>query len=102
MDPQIETALARQGGMELADDRAHAAEPGEQWLSPVQDNLNVVYVVVGSVVCDAPGSLSNHLVRHRHGLRAPTLIRALVHIAMVAGQIATAMNLYDELLDRNQ
>jgi hypothetical protein len=76
VDAQIETALARQGRAERADDRAHPAGRHEQRLAPVED--------------ERPRTVP------------PALVWPLVDVAVITGEITPAVDIEYELPDRNQ
>ena len=102
MDPQIETALVGQGGIDLGDYLPHPGEPDKERLPSMQDNLDIPQIVPGDMLGDALGGLRDHFFRHCSGLVPPALVRTFIHIAMITGQIASAMNLDYELTQRNQ
>src|ERR1700742_4891077 len=86
--------------MKLGDYRAQPCYARQQRLAPVQHDLDRAQAVLRSVLSDPPCRLPQHFIRD--GLRAPppALISRFVHVAVITGKITTAMNLEDELIQR--
>ena len=101
MDPQVKIADAVQRRPERGDDPPQAGGASQQWLPAVQDDLHAGQRVSGRVISDAPRCLCGHLLRDDHGPPAPALVGGLVDVAVITRQITTAVNLQNNLAERN-
>lgn len=72
----------------------------EQRFAPVEHDLDVGNPVRPRVLGDAPRRPFEDLPRHPPGLPPPALVGHLVHVAVVARQVASAVDLEDEVADR--
>ncbi len=99
MNPQIEMAHAKERRVKLDDNFPHPVHPGQQGLSPVQDDPGGPDAVPARVLSNSLGRLRNNLARHDHGLITPALVGRFVHIAMIAGQITATVYFDHELVN---
>ena len=60
----------------------------------MQDDLNGFNIVLVNVFCDSLCGLRNYPVGDHFGPRAPALVHAFIDIAMITGQVTTAVDLY--------
>jgi hypothetical protein len=88
--------------MKLADDPAHSGGSGEQRLPAVQDDLHVPDIMLGNMFRDSLRGLGDYLSGHYLGPCAPALIRTLIDVAMITGQITSAVYLHHELTQRRE
>lgn len=72
----------------------------EQGLTAVQDNLHGGQPMLASMLGDPRAGLVNHGRRYYLRARPPALVGVLIDVAVVAGQIAPAVHLEDELPER--
>ena len=86
-------------GAERADQAGQPLLPGEQRLAAVQDDVDGAKAVPGRMLGDPLDGLIGYRLAHPPGQAPPSLIRHFIHIAIRARQIATTMNLQDELLE---
>jgi hypothetical protein len=86
----------------VADERGEAGQgpgAGQQGLAPVQDQGDVGQGVGARVLGDAVGRAVQDRGRGGGGAVAPGVVRALVQVAVGAGQVAAAVHLHDELAE---
>ena len=101
LDRQLHVGDGRDRALELADETAQPVRREEQGLSAVQNDADEGNLVALRVTGDGLGGGRFHDLRgHRPRLFAPALVRCLVDVAMVAGQVAAALNLQDELAEQ--
>lgn len=74
---------------------------GQQRLAAVQDDVNVLQSMAFGMLGNARDGLASHVPAHSFRHPAPRLVGHLIDIAICARQIATAMNLQDELPERH-
>lgn len=72
----------------------------EQRLAAGEDQADLWYLELCGVVADHEAGVVEDLIRHGSGLVFPALIGHLVDVAVVTGEIATAVDLHDELSER--
>ena len=88
--------------MELSDYPAQSIHAGQQRLAAVQHDLDRTQVVPGRVLDDPLRRSPQHVVRHGLGLPTPALIGCLVDVAVIASEVAPAVDLEDELIQRQE
>jgi hypothetical protein len=86
--------------MEFSDYPAQSVHTGQQWLTTVQHNLHRAQSMCRRVLGDPLDRSLQHGGRESPGLVTPALIGRLVDVAMIAGEIAPAVDLQDELIQR--
>ena len=87
--------------VQFGEDLPEPDRAGQQGLSAMQHDLYRAQAVLGRVFSDTSGRPRNRLIRHADRAAAPALVRALVHIAVVTGQVTPAVHLQHELIERN-
>jgi len=102
VDPQIEAAHITQRAAELGDNLLQACPARQQGLATVQHDLHVRKLLGRRVVSDTPCRLPDHFAGHGHGAPAPALVGGLIDITVITSQVAAAVNLQDELAQRNR
>jgi hypothetical protein len=98
----VEAAQVAKRALEFNEDRAQPGHSGKERLAAVQHYLNVVKFVGLDMLGDAHRRLRYNIGRHAHGTAAPTLVNALVDVAVVACQVAPAVHLEYELIRRDE
>lgn len=91
-----------QDGAERADQLVQALDAEEERFASVEGEAHRGYRVPLHVLRDALRDLFRDGRTHGPGFRPPALVRVLVHIAVVAGQIAGAVDLQDVLVDEGR
>jgi hypothetical protein len=101
LHPNVYLHTGANGGARGAHEFGYKITSGKQRLSAMQDNGHAQYLVAADVLADACRSTLGGLARHPARTVPPGLISHLVHIAVVTRQIASAVNLDDELAEGN-
>lgn len=99
---------ARPHGYRVADSGVHGSEdvpdrvrPSKQWFAAMQNQGYLAQAVRVDVLADSHGRPLGNRFGHPFWLITPGLIGHFVHIAIIAGKIASAVNLDDELAERH-
>ena len=69
----------------------------QQRLSAMEHHRDTGKRVHLGVLADPPGGLRDRFLRHDLGLMPPALVRVLIDVAMITGEIAAAAYLKDVL-----
>ena len=102
VDPQVQVAQAIQCFTEFGHDPAQPGRASEQRFSAVQYDLHGGQCMRGHMIRDAPRRVRDHLIGDDRRPPAPALVSRLVDIAMITGQITAAVDLQDDLAQRNR
>lgn len=102
-DRQQQVGVGRHPVLKHAHDLVDRPSSGDQRLTTMQHDLDPVKPMRPGVLGDPTRGLANQLVGHsRRRPMAPRLIGELVHVAVVAHQIAAKLDLQDELAKRHR
>src|SRR5580700_11158580 len=86
----VQVAQAAERALQFNEDRAQPGHSGEERLAAVQHNLNAAELMRLNVLGNARRRLEDDIGRDGHGTAAPTLVNALVDVAVIACQVAPA------------
>jgi len=75
---------------------------GQQWLTAMQDESDLMQAVSVDVLADPGGGLVGNCQRHPLRSRPPGLIGHLVHVAVIAGKITPTVDLQYEFPERRR
>jgi hypothetical protein len=94
----IQAAHAANGVFEGDQNGAKTRDSTQKGLAAVQDDLDPAQFVHLGVLGDTGRRLGDNVGRNGLGTAAPTLVSALVHVAVIAREVAPAVHLEYELV----
>jgi hypothetical protein len=102
VDLNVEVAQAVQRVFKLDENGAQPRHSGQERLAAVQHDLDAIQRVRLDMLGDPQRRAGNDAGRNRNWTAPPTLVGALVHITVIAGEIAPTVHLKYELIRRDE
>jgi hypothetical protein len=100
VNTQVRVNFSGQPRLQQLQQGTRALHAIEQRLAPVQDDRDPPQRVRGAVFCDAVDDARGRLLAQRKGSAAPRLVGVFVDVAVVAGQVTSAVQLQHVLPER--
>jgi hypothetical protein len=98
VNTEIECGDRGEGTSEFRTDVSHADGTHEKGFAPVKDHGNSGEFLFFGVVRESPGDFSERFFGNKGRAPFPALIGMLVHITVITGEIASTVDLENELL----
>jgi hypothetical protein len=99
VNTEVERGHRDDGANEFRTNVSHSGGAHEKGLSAVQDHRNGGEFLFLRIVRESAGHLPECFLGDEGGATFPALIGVLVHITVITGEVASAVDLEDELLE---